>query len=90
MERVEHPSGWFADVPTECAAWVRGCARVDVVPRGTTTPDGVERLEMQGCVLARDDATVVSCGGLLVRVPRRVDADEVTVVFSAAEPPRVA
>lgn len=77
----------FADVPSGCE-WVGDAStNVSVTRVPPSLPDGTERLQMSGCVIVRGgDRVVLSCGGLIVSVPKsRVESDvnrDATVIFT--------
>ena len=81
---------WFAEVPSGCE-WVGDATtRLEVVAETVGEDgEGVETLEMSGCVVARAGARVVlSCGGLIVSVPAGIVGadvvDDACVVFTRA------
>lgn len=64
ITRVVGSDGSFADVPHQ--EWL--CAN-PIITQQTEPPPTPPYVEMEGVVLAlEDDASVVSCGGLLVRL----------------------
>ena len=67
--RAVHPSGWFADVPADCAAWVQDAATtLTICPADYDAPHAA--LSMRGIVLVQNAShTVLSCAGLIVSVP---------------------
>ena len=75
IRHIQVPGGWFADVPSVLADEERigsgdGCT-LSVLGTCDPIPEGEDGVLLTGSVLSEDgESTVISCGGLLARVPR--------------------